>query len=368
MSNEDDQQLISNNVFNNAEDLNDALTEESDNNDVSSPYQSRTWTPNVGDMFKPIVGTKFGNLKDAFEGYKKYSKAAGFDVRKSTQRTDRKGIVLRKFFVCSKEDKQRYTQRLLDHETRTTTPMMETPLLIERHAAKVYTREIFYVVQQEIIASLWTCSALSKDIIQDRDKERKGEFKVLFDEKDHIITCTCLHFELYGILCRHAFYVLRHHEIKKIPKRYILQRWRKDAVKLPSTKAMLNGTSDTNNTLSDIYSSVGRVTSCLGNDIEKLGQFLECIKLFENELESNSISESSRSKKDTIDSFIGITQPAEITIKVPKNARNKGCGTSKRYVGAREESINKSSRGKRICRNCQQWANHDSRNCPKKKE
>lgn len=75
-------------------------------------------------------------------------------------------------------DKQRYTQRLLDHETRMTTPRMETPLRIEKHAAEVYTHEVFFVIQKEILASLWTCSALAQDIICDRDKERKGQFKV----------------------------------------------------------------------------------------------------------------------------------------------------------------------------------------------
>ncbi|KAJ9542049.1 LOW QUALITY PROTEIN: hypothetical protein OSB04_028555 [Centaurea solstitialis] len=131
--------------------------------------------------------------------------------------------------------KQRYTQRLLDNETRTTTPMMETPLLIERHATEVYTREIFYVVQREMIASLWTCLASSKDIICDRDKERKGEFKivkfmlvlyvvnVLFDEKDHTISCSCLHFELYGIL-------LLEQEIKAIKREREIENQKLDFI------------------------------------------------------------------------------------------------------------------------------------------
>lgn len=43
-------------------------------------------------------------MREAFEAYKKYSLAAGFDVRKSTQTWNKRSdIIKRKFFVCSKE-------------------------------------------------------------------------------------------------------------------------------------------------------------------------------------------------------------------------------------------------------------------------
>ena len=86
-------------------------------------------------------------------------------------------------------------------------------------------------------------------------------------------------------------------------------------MKLPSIREMLNGTLDANNALSDIYSPVRRVTSRLGNDVEKLGQFIECIKLFEVELDSTNIRESSRNRRDTIESFLGVTQPDEVPVK-----------------------------------------------------
>lgn len=75
-------------------------------------------------------------------------------------------------------DKQRYNQRLLDHSTRMTTPKLETRLPIEKHAAKIYTREVFLRIQQEILASLWTCTATTHNVVRDSDKLAKGDFEV----------------------------------------------------------------------------------------------------------------------------------------------------------------------------------------------
>lgn len=191
---------------------------------------------------------------------------------------------------------------------------------------------------------------------------------MLFNESDQSITCSCLHFERHGLLCRHIFYVLRHHEIDKIPDRYILRRWRRDAVKLPSSKQMLNGNPDASNVLSDIYSSVGRIVNSLGNDVEKLGKFLQSIDSFGSELDVASVGESSRSKKETIETLLGSKVPDEVTIQVPKTINNKGCGRTKRYISGREESINKASQGNRTCRTCGECSNHDSRNCKQRKD
>ncbi|KAI3720839.1 hypothetical protein L2E82_31834 [Cichorium intybus] len=55
-------------------------------------------------------------------------------------------------------EKQRNTQYENNFNSETNFPIMETRLQIEKHAAKVYTNEIFKIVQQEIIDSVWLCS------------------------------------------------------------------------------------------------------------------------------------------------------------------------------------------------------------------
>ncbi|KAJ9535718.1 LOW QUALITY PROTEIN: hypothetical protein OSB04_un001127 [Centaurea solstitialis] len=151
----DDLKSISNDDYDGEHSNQDnALTEESDNNDVTSPNQSRTWMPDVGYVFKPIVGTRFGNLKDAFETYKKYSSAAGFDIRKSTQRKDRFGNVERKFFVCSKEGRKKgRSYNTLEgtskkHKRRRAEFQSSCPACIKLHVVNENCYEVYKFVEE----------------------------------------------------------------------------------------------------------------------------------------------------------------------------------------------------------------------------
>ena len=50
------------------------------------------------------------------------------------------------------------------------------------------------------------------------------------DDDDISVSCVCKRFEKYGLLCRHIFLVFRMLEIEEIPDKYVLKRWRRDAV------------------------------------------------------------------------------------------------------------------------------------------
>jgi len=54
-------------------------------------------------------------------------------------------------------ESQRYTHRKNDHATRYTTPDMKTSYVLETQAAEIYTRQIFYDVQEEIKFGLEEC-------------------------------------------------------------------------------------------------------------------------------------------------------------------------------------------------------------------
>ena len=47
---------------------------------------------------------------------------------------------------------------------------------------------------------------------------------------DQTISCSCRRFELFGLLCRHIFYVLRISFVNEFPKKYIVRRWRREAI------------------------------------------------------------------------------------------------------------------------------------------
>lgn len=67
------------------------------------------WTPEVDDVFKPVRGTTFDNISQAYKFFKDYGLKYGFEVRKSTQTylPLKRGhfgpaAIKLKYFVCSR--------------------------------------------------------------------------------------------------------------------------------------------------------------------------------------------------------------------------------------------------------------------------
>ena len=58
---------------------------------------------------------------------------------------------------------------------------------------------------------------------------RYGKYEIMWNPLDETISCSCRKFESFGILCRHGLKVLDVLDIKLIPNRYIMKRWRRDA-------------------------------------------------------------------------------------------------------------------------------------------
>ncbi|KAK4564321.1 hypothetical protein RGQ29_006403 [Quercus rubra] len=54
-------------------------------------------------------------------------------------------------------------------------------------------------------------------------------FDLFQTEVEETLSCSCRKFESFGILCRHGLKVLDVLDIKLIPNRYIIKRWRRDA-------------------------------------------------------------------------------------------------------------------------------------------
>lgn len=67
-------------------------------------------------------------------------------------------------------DKQRNNHRLLNHKTKTTMPKLMTPLPIEVHASKIYTRSVFRDIQNEINESVWSCFQSSMTLVDGCDE------------------------------------------------------------------------------------------------------------------------------------------------------------------------------------------------------
>ncbi|GKC24247.1 FAR1-related sequence 5-like protein [Tanacetum coccineum] len=190
-----------------------------------------------------------------------------FGLMRTTSRSESENSFFKSFtspgatlvsFMMSYEsamERQRYRQEALDFKTIEAAPKCETKLPIELHAARVYTRTIFLLVQTEIIQGCWTCTiqdlkineGCETVIIRDKnpknnttlntkkgkEQEKKSgtvaetarDYKVLRIIKDGSVVCSCRHFLRYGFLRRHIFCVFKNRDINVIPKQYILRRW-----------------------------------------------------------------------------------------------------------------------------------------------
>lgn len=156
-------------------------------------------------------------------------------------------------------------------------------------------------------------------------------FQVDYDEESRSVNCSCLHFERRGLLCRHAFYTLRANGIKKIPKQYLLRRWKKEAVVLPPLGSSYKGNGSSGSCISKIYSKVNGIINQCGYDEEKLSKFLEQLSVYESGLESSSVAQTSGSKEQSISSMIGIPKPVALAVFLPDFGSNKGGVTGHRY-------------------------------------
>ncbi|XP_074361438.1 uncharacterized protein LOC141701704 [Apium graveolens] len=129
--------------------------------------------------------------------------------------------------------RQRNETAWLDHESKTSIPETLSRWFIEDDATTLFTRAIFYKVQEEIICSCldMQIKRMSEEIegvthMEIRDVKVKDKLFKVFVSRDHDV-CSCKKFVMCGIVCRHAFYGLKQIGVTKYLLRLALNRWMK---------------------------------------------------------------------------------------------------------------------------------------------
>ncbi|KAG8369966.1 hypothetical protein BUALT_Bualt14G0068100 [Buddleja alternifolia] len=131
---------------------------------------------------------------------------------------------------------RRYKEIRADFRTSQSAPNFSFPVQILKHAAKIYTLEIFELFQIEV------CRAHDCNLEVSSESDSQTEFKVTsygkhrhqlvaYNSVDSSLKCSCRKYEFVGILCSHALKVLNSKNIVKIPDQYIKKRWVKTAKK-----------------------------------------------------------------------------------------------------------------------------------------
>ena len=144
-------------------------------------------------------------------------------------------------------------------------------------------------------------------------------FQVLCKPAEEFYQCTCKRFESYGLLCRHIFYVIRFSNVKNFPKKYVLRRWSKDSLPPPS---VIQATGDSPDMiLREIFRSVEYCVNRYANDPELLQKFRDHQVQLMAKADADVPIPPKTTKRDRIASILGVSQPDEIIVNVPKQVR-----------------------------------------------
>ncbi|KAK1368998.1 hypothetical protein POM88_035090 [Heracleum sosnowskyi] len=290
-----------------------------------------------------------------------------------------KGDTLSEFYMCyeSAIDKQLYEGKRLD-DGDSCVPQSVTEKEIEKDAAQLYTRSMFYKVQTEIKASCYHIKLVGQPIVVDginkfvvKDKSLNDTlFEVDLCLSTNDVSCSCHLFTRVGYLCRHCFFCLGLWGIEEIPRQFLSNRWMKNAVarfctlKLGSTIQDSEGykTRDTSKKVwNEFQGCLGDV--CYNKDgLEFLLEELKFLRIRVKQKVNNPCA----TKDDILQEIYGVRPSTSIIVHPPLQSNNKGC--CKRIIGPAERSCDGKDRPKRVCKHCNVKAFHDSRNCPMKGE
>ncbi|XP_042502666.1 protein FAR1-RELATED SEQUENCE 6-like [Macadamia integrifolia] len=128
-----------------------------------------------------------------------------------------------------------------DFESRHRKLVLKTKCSYERQLSELYTNSIFKKFQHEIedMVLCFNTSQVNVDgpTIKYIVKEHYAggangrmirDYEVLYNSDEIEVSCICNWFDFKGYLCRHALSVLNYNDVREVPSKYILPRWRKD--------------------------------------------------------------------------------------------------------------------------------------------
>ncbi|KAK9734726.1 hypothetical protein RND81_04G159500 [Saponaria officinalis] len=173
----------------------------------------------------------------------------------STQRSEQQNRFF-KTFVNSRTGLRQFIEQFdgalrskVEEEKQNNFACVDRPLrcdksiLVEDVFYKLYTNEKFKEVKDEVLGLLhtnvvlvlkmgsYTKYATTEKIVNPIWRTTRKTFDVDIDTAKGEFNCTCKLFEFKGILCRHIIRCIEIEDVKFIPDKYIVNRWRKDLVR-----------------------------------------------------------------------------------------------------------------------------------------
>ncbi|XP_074265468.1 protein FAR1-RELATED SEQUENCE 5-like [Silene latifolia] len=156
--------------------------------------------------------------------------AMGFQASKTTSVTEFFGI------YETTVRRWREEEELKEFNCIRATPTSVFPLVdLLQHASQIYTLHLFRVFEKEFGLAMGTRAS----IVQSEDStllyrvhtggNEGSSHHVTYDCGNHLTDCTCMKYQVMGVLCSHIIRVLHMHSVQGIPSAYIRRRWTKFA-------------------------------------------------------------------------------------------------------------------------------------------
>ncbi|KAH6784018.1 hypothetical protein C2S52_008977 [Perilla frutescens var. hirtella] len=176
-------------------------------------------------------------------------------------------------------DSQRYTYAEMNSLDESYVHVLRTPILLEKHAATVYTTSIFHKVQKKIYVACFKCRLMSivhdeRQLVYEVNDGCDGIFQVRYERDENTVVCSCAKFVRKGLLCCHIFIILKDLSFDRIPDKYVLCRWRRTSY----FDAGNGGSSDLVNHCVGLEDNKLMINTCIS-------EFYACISLGEGDNE-----------------------------------------------------------------------------------
>ncbi|KAK1401978.1 hypothetical protein POM88_001583 [Heracleum sosnowskyi] len=213
-------------------------------------------------------------------------------------------------------DRQRNETVRLDNESNTSLPTTLSTWFIEDDAAELFTRAIFYKIQEEILASCYDMQIkrMSEEVegvthLEIRDIKVKDKLFKVSVSRNHAV-CSCKKFVMCGIVCRHAFCGLKQIGVTKFPRTLVLNRWMKIAESGTSSDSVSVSNDyfkmqQTSLKLTEIWFDFRQAVNKAGVQLDRLEYVQKTIKQLNTDLDNQCGDFVEFTKKDHMAAMLG---------------------------------------------------------------
>ncbi|GJR07786.1 FAR1-related sequence 5-like protein [Tanacetum coccineum] len=211
-------------------------------------------------------------------------------------------------------DYQRYIERKNDHDSRYKKPAFKTDLPMEKEACKLYTRTLFFDVQDEMFASYKYCIALS--VVQTENTET------------YLVRDTQMN------------------NVKEFPKTYLHKSWLKNVKPSSFDHRRITGASDVvQSDVLELYQIFESSIDHLVHDLDKLHIYKDKMKELLNQAEINVPTVPKVSSKAVMSVMLGVDEPENVFIRNLNLSKVKGTGCFSRMKPVAKVTAEELARG-----------------------